>query len=193
MHPIAGRFLDRTSPCFFFLGAVGLQVAAAILLLVSHTLGAFLIAACLLALGSASLWPLIYDTVGPHPAQEVRSRVTAMLALAGYVAITSLAGAYGPYVRLTLHITLLHTTMLLAPAALMALVSLGIAARFSRPHRRLGEMALLYVLSAAGAFGLAATSTPWVAGVFAVALGAGMSTATAPSSAPSCPSKDWEA
>jgi MFS family permease len=254
MHPIAGRVLDRTSPRFVFLGAVGLQVAAAGVLLVSHTLAAFLIASSLLALGSAALWPLIYETVARTQPAEVRSRVTGALSLAGYVAtgsgfatgvllghfthsrhaaffvllalvglpilfaarpslagtgraprladvdepagparasrfsgialfgvivfidyagITSLAGAYGPYVRLTLHITLLHTSLLLAPAALMALVSLGIAARYSRPHRRLGEMALLYVLAAAGAFGLAATSTPWVAGVFAVVLAAG--------------------
>lgn len=252
MHPIAGRFLDRTSPRFVFLAAVGLQVAAAVLLLLSHTLVGFLIAACLLALGSASLWPLIYDTVARTQPEEARSRVTGTLSLAGYVAtgaglatgvllgqfthsreapflvllalvglpilfaarpslaatrdtpqtpgvndpaapggrfsgialfgaivfvdyaaITSLAGAYGPYVRLTLHITLLHTALLLIPAGVTALTSLAIAARYSRPRRRLGEMALLYVLAAAGAFGLAATSTPWVAGVFAVVFAAG--------------------
>ena len=39
-----------------------------------------------------------------------------------YMAVTSIAGLYGPYARLTLHISLLKTAVLLSPAGLVALV-----------------------------------------------------------------------
>jgi predicted MFS family arabinose efflux permease len=250
VHPIAGRIIDRRSPRLVFRIGVGIEVVGALLLLVSHTLVAFLAAAALLAIGAGAIWPLIYDTVGRTQAPQARSRVTGLLTLAEYVAtgmgfaagvlvghvehrdgaflmalaivavpallqgshalspgerhpappptgrtaasrvagiallasiafidfagVTSLAGVYGPYARLSLHITLLRTTLLLAPAGAAALLALFVASRWSRPERRLAEMAVFYVLSAVGAFGLASTSTPWVAAAFAIPLAAGV-------------------
>ena len=92
-----------------------------------------------------------------------------------YACIASIAGIYGPYVRLTLHITLLKTTLLLIPAGGAALLSLLVASRISRPNRRFLEMAVLYVLASIGAFALASTTSPGLAAGFAVitALGLG--------------------
>ena len=249
IHPIAGRLIDRISPRFVFRVSFGIEVLGTLVLIVVHTLGGFLVAAALLAIGSAGIWPLVYDTVGRTQTPAVHSRVTGMLSLSGYIAtgvgfaigvlaghfsaryaafivalalvaapvvfqgspaldrvprirmapvqrvslrsrlagiavfgsiifidysaITSLAGVYGPYVRLTLHITLLRTSIMLAPAGAAALLGLFVASRWSRPGRRLIEMCAGFALSAVGAFGLAATSSPWVAAAFAIPLAAG--------------------
>jgi MFS family permease len=249
IHPIAGRLIDRSSPRFVFRSGVAVEVAAALVLIFVHSLTGFLVASALLAIGSAGMWPLIYDTIARTQAPALHSRVTGLLTLSGYIAtgagfaagvlvgqftnhygaflialglvaapaflqgssaldrvvrvhaapvqrakfssriagiaifgaiifidyaaITSLAGVYGPYVRLTLHITLLRTALMLAPAGAAALLGLAAASRWSKPGRRLMEMCFLFALSAFGAFGLAATSTPWVAAVFAIPLAAG--------------------
>jgi predicted MFS family arabinose efflux permease len=253
VHPIAGRLIDRSSPRGVFRAAVAIQVAAALLMLFSGTLAAFLAGSCLLAVGSAALWPLTYEVVGRTQPSQAHSRVTGMLSLVGYVAttvgvavgvlighfaghrdvafavllatiafpvvlgrgpalarrgpaeplasahverswtlrrlsgvalfalvvfvdyaaITSLAGVYGPYVRITLGVTLFKAGLYLAPAGVAALIGLLLAAKLSRPGRRLQEMALLFALSAVGALGLATTVTPWIAGLFAMPLAAG--------------------
>jgi MFS family permease len=90
-----------------------------------------------------------------------------------FAAISSLAGVYGPFTRISLGIDLLTTVLLLIPTALAAAVSLFVASRKSRPQRRLKEMSILYSLAGAGALGLAAFPTPSIALVIAVALGAG--------------------
>ncbi len=83
-----------------------------------------------------------------------------MVIFLDYACISSVAGIYGPYVRLSLHITLLKTTLLLIPAGAAALLSLVVASRVSRADRRFLEMAVLYVLAATGAFALASTTSP---------------------------------
>ena len=249
IHPVAGRLLDRTSPRRVYAGAAAIGIVATLLLLLVHTLGGFLMAVVLLAVASASTWPLIYDVVARTQVPTARGAATASLSIAGYIAtgvgfatgvllsnfapwqmafvvlfvlvagplvllpmaafdarpavrvhedqqappslrlaegllfaavvlidyaaISSLAGAYGPYVRITLGISLLRTTVMMIPAAIAALAMLGVAARFSRPSRRLAEMAGLYVLAAFGAFGIAASSNAWAAAAFAIPLAAG--------------------
>jgi MFS family permease len=250
IHPIAGRLIDRISPRFVFRAAFVIEVAGTLVLLFVQSLGGFLVASGLLAIGSAGIWPLVYDTVARTQPPAAHSRVTGLLSLSGYIAtgfgfvigvvaghfsarfiafgvvlalvaapvllqgssaldkvarvkilapevraslrdrlsgilifgtiifvdysaITSLAGVYGPYVRLTLHITLLRTSVMLAPAGAAALLGLYVASRWSRPGRRLVEMCFCFALSAAGAFGLAATSSPWFAAAFAIPLAAG--------------------
>jgi MFS family permease len=246
-HPIAGRLLDRTSPRTMFRAAAGIQAGAIVLLLTVHTLGAFLLSSVLLAAGSATMWPLIYDTVARTQSVGERTRATGALALVGYLAvgvgfatgvlladfapwraafvlaaaliglplllqgtaaldsagavghafetrpvrtrrrfatfglvifldyaaISSLAGVYGPYARLSLGISLLTTTLLLAPAGLAAVGSLYVASRFSKPERRFLEMSLLYATATTGAAVLATTTTPWVASMGAIPLAAG--------------------
>ncbi len=256
-HPIAGRLIDRWSPRGVFRGAIVLQALAAGVMWASGSLEGFLVGSCLLAIGSAALWPLTYEIVGrTQPAQQ-HSRVTGLLSVVGYAgtgagmaagilvanlagdreiafsvllatvafplllspgsalnrrqhaspnpveapvaepqwtfdrlsgvalfafvvfvdyaAITSVAGVYGPYVRLTLDITLLKAGLYLAPAGIGAMVGLVAAARLSRPGRRMAEMAVLFVFSAVGALGLASTTEPLVAGLWAIsfAIGAG--------------------
>ena len=267
IHPIAGRILDRRSPRTLFRAAVAMQAGGLVLVLVVHSLWSFLVGACLIAVGSAAIWPLLYETIARTQPPDVHSQATGILTLAGYIAtgagfgvgvlagnfgpwrsafyialalallpllgqqmaaldrspvrrvhqeppaipvrgqpppaashrnpaaslrarlegaaifavlvfidyaaITSLAGAYGPYARRSLHITLLHTSLLLIPAAVMALVALLLASRYSRPERRLAELAFFFLLSAAGAFGLAAAPTPWAAAIAATFLAAG--------------------
>lgn len=250
-HPVAGRILDRTSPRRLLRIAVALQLLAAVILVSLHSLWAFLGATVLLAVGSAAIWPLVYDMVARTQAAEVRSRVTGILSMAGYVAtgtgfgagvilaraihwrlpflilagfvaaplalqhlpafdgsrrgsraaaptasvslrerlgrvalfglvvfadyaaISSLAAAYGPFTRISLGISLFRTALLLAPAGFAALGALWLSARFSRPGRRLLEMATLYVLAASGAFALAVAPGPWFAMAFAPLLAAG--------------------
>jgi MFS family permease len=246
-HPLAGRLLDRTSPRWVFRAATVIQAGAVLLLLAIHTLAAFLAAAALLAIASAAMWPLIYDTVARTQPGNERTRATGALALVGYVAtgcgfavgvlladfapwraafiasgalvavlallqgsgalaagatvghafeaepartrrrmatfglvifldyaaISSLAGVYGPYARLSLDISLVTTTLLLAPAGVAALASLYLASRYSQSERRFLEMAVLYVVATAGAAVLAFTTTPWVASAGAVPLAAG--------------------
>ncbi len=246
-HPLAGRLLDRTSPRTVFRAATVIQAGAVVLLLSVHTLTAFLAAAALLAIGSAAMWPLIYDTVARTQPGNERTRATGALAMFGYVAtgsgfaigvlladfapwraafiaagalvaaaallqgasaldaggtvghafetqpdrarrrmamfglvifldyaaISSLAGIYGPYARLSLDIGLVTTTLLLAPAGAAAIGSLYLASRYSRPEHRLLDMAVLYVVATAGAAVLASTTTPWIAAAGAVPLAAG--------------------
>ena len=250
VHPLAGRVLDRTTPRTLLRAAIGAQAAGVALLLTVHTLSAFLAASVFMAVGSAAMWPLIYDTVARTQVRSVRSEVTGILSLAGYVAtgtgfaggvllahlahwrlafvavavavvaplvlqpmrtfdpgehpaerehepraslfhqlrrvalfgmivfvdyaaITSLAAVYGPFARLTLGLSLLRTTFLLAPAAAAALGMLWLSARFSRPGRRFAEMSALYVIAAAGAFALALASNEWAAMALAPILAAG--------------------
>ncbi|MCZ2108104.1 MAG: MFS transporter [Dehalococcoidia bacterium] len=254
VHPIAGRVLDRTTPRLVFRLAIVLQVAALGLLLAMHVLWAFLVATVALGAASAALWPLIYDIVARTQVPRVRTRVTGILSMAGYVAtgvgfaagvllsdfapwqvafllalvvvggplavqgmgaldpgmhiedrhrdeaprigalrklasvalfglivlvdysaITSLAAVYGPFARMTLGLSLLRTTALLAPAGVAALAGLVVAARVSRPNRRFLEMSGLYVVASVGAFGLALSTNAWAAAVLApvLAFGAG--------------------
>ncbi len=251
VHPLAGRVLDRTTPRLLLRLSVAAQGAGVALLLGVHALWAFLAASVFMAIGSAAMWPLIYDTVARTQARSVRSEVTGVLALAGYVAtgtgfaggvllahlahwrlaflaiavaaavplvlqpmrafdpgehpaererkrrapifrqlrqvalfgvivfvdyaaITSLAAVYGPFTRLTLGLSLLRTTFLLAPAAAAALGMLWLSARFSRPGRRFAEMAALYLLAASGAFALSLASNQWAAMALAPILAAGV-------------------
>ncbi|MEO9256523.1 MAG: MFS transporter [Tepidiformaceae bacterium] len=251
IHPIAGRLIDRISPRFVFRVCFGIEVLGALVLIFVQSLTGFLVAAALLAIGSAGIWPLVYDVVARTQTPASHSHVTGLLSLSGYIAtgtgfaagilagrfaphygaflmalglvaaplilqaspaldrtvhvrtshpvksgaslrsrlagialfgsiifidysaISSLAGVYGPYVRLTLHITLVQTVVMLAPAGAAALVALFVASRLSRPGRRMLEMCVCLTVSAVGAFGLAATSTPWVAAVFAIPLAIG--------------------
>src|SRR6185312_10707649 len=75
----------------------------------------------------------------------------------------SLGGVYGAYVRRSLNITLLRTAVLLIPAAAAAGLALLVASRFSRPERRMLELAALFVVSAGGALGLAVAPTAYAA------------------------------
>ncbi|MEO9256705.1 MAG: MFS transporter, partial [Tepidiformaceae bacterium] len=102
----------------------------------------------------------------------------AVILFIDYAAVTSLAGLYGPYARRTLHISLLRTALLLMPAAVAAFAALWLASKGSKPGRRLREMALLYVLSAVGAFGLAIAPTPLVAALAAIPLAVGVGAVT---------------
>lgn len=247
VHPIAGRLLDRTSPRRLFAIAVAIQAAGGVLLLV-NSLAAFLVAACLLAAGSAAMWPLIYDLVAHTQPPVVRGEVTGFLSLGGYIgtgagfaagvvlarfapwraafvlavvvvvlpvllqgmrafdrgarhteshsaatavsrlagialfaivvfidyaAMSALAAVYGPYARISLEISLLHTALLLLPAGATALVALYLASRWSRASRRMLEMAVLFAISGAGALALASTREPLLAAAFAPLLAAG--------------------
>jgi MFS family permease len=89
-------------------------------------------------------------------------------------AVSALAGAYGPFTRISLGINLLRTTLFLLPAGAAAAVSLYVMSRYSRPRRRLREMSALYLLAGAGALGLAVSPTPSAALFVAIALGAGL-------------------
>ncbi|MGH2634365.1 MAG: MFS transporter, partial [Tepidiformaceae bacterium] len=265
IHPIAGRMLDRTSPRALFRTAVALQAGGLVLVLLVHALWSFLVATCLIAAGSATIWPLLYEVIARTQSPEVHSHATGILSFAGYIAtgvgfalgvvaanfgpwrtaffftlalavvplagqhmaaldgaphqtrakptttglapptaagqhhaphqglrarlqgaaffaiivfidyaaVASLAGVYGPYVRRTLDITLLRTSLMLIPAAAVALIALLLASRYSRPERRLLEMALFFLISAAGALGLAVAPSPWLAAAAATLLGAG--------------------
>ena len=256
IHPAAGRLLDRHSPRSLFRAAVAVQGAGLVLVLLVHTLWSFLAATCLIAVGSAAIWPLLYETIARTQLTQVHSRVTGIITFAGdiatgvglaigvvagnfgpwrsafyialaiavlpilgqqmsaldrsppdhsiapppvalpdghggvrvphlavagfkdrihgaayfalvvfidYAAVSSLGGVYGAYVRRSLDITLLRTAILLIPAAAAAGLALLLASRFSRPERRMLELAVLFVISAAGALGLAAAPTPYVA------------------------------
>jgi hypothetical protein len=103
----------------------------------------------------------------------VAAALLGLIVLIDYAAFTALAGTYGPYVRRTLDITLLRAGVYLLPAGIAALAALLLAARWSKPGRRLFEMAPLFLLSGAGALGLAAVSIPLAAGAFAILLAAG--------------------
>jgi MFS family permease len=250
VQPFAGRVLDRTSPRLLFRLSVAAQGVGVALLLTLSSLPAFLAASVFMAIGSAAMWPLIYDTIARTQARGVRSEVTGILSLTGYLAtgtgfaggvllahlahwrlafvavavvvfaplvlqpmhafdpgeqhserehgprspvfqqlqrvaffglivfvdyaaITSLAAVYGPFARLTLGLSLPRTTFLLAPAGAAALVMLMLSARLSRPGRRFAEMAVLYVMSAVGAFALALATNQWVAMAVAPVLAAG--------------------
>lgn len=260
VHPIAGRLLDHTSPRVLFRAATALQVAGLVLVVLVHTLWAFLVATCLLAAGSAVIWPLLYELIARTQRPELHSQATGIITFAGYIAtgagfalgvlatnfgpwrtaffltlalvllpvagdhmaaldraphqlpphpvqsrssphprpprvslrarlqsaaffavivfidyaaVTSLAGVYGPYVRRTLDITLLRTSLMLVPAAAVALLALVVASRYSRPRRRLAEMALCFFISALGALGLAMAPSPWLAAGAATLLAAG--------------------
>jgi MFS family permease len=85
-HPLAGRLLDRTSPRLVFRLTVAVQVGAAVLLLAVHTLSAFFVATVLLAVGSAAMWPLTYETVARTQPLGARTRAAGILALVGYIA-----------------------------------------------------------------------------------------------------------
>lgn len=249
-HPFAGRLIDRTSPRFVFVLAVGVQACALVLLLSTRGLGIFLIVAVLMAIGAAAFWPLIYEAVARTQPRDGHARAAGILALVGYIStavglgigvlladfapwraafilalvlvalpfalqrepalrrlgpapgdaidppaprrgrrpfvvfgavlfldyacITAVAGSYGPYIRRTLDISLLHATILMVPAGAIALGSLALASRFSRPDRRFFEMAGLYAVAAVGAFALSATDAPVLAAVFAVIMAAGI-------------------
>ena len=113
-----------------------------------------------------------------HEPVGLRARIGAaaafgLVVFVDYAAITSLAGVYGPYVRRSLHITLLHATVLLIPAGIVGLAALMLASRVSRPDRRLAEMAFFYLLSAAGAFGMAWARTPIESAALATLVAAG--------------------
>lgn len=85
VHPLSGRLLDRTSPRLVLFLAAAVQGAGTALLLASHTLAAFLGATVLLAAGSASMWPLIYETTARTQRPRARSAASGTLALVGYL------------------------------------------------------------------------------------------------------------
>ena len=249
VHPLAGRLLDRTRPRLVYLAGVAAQCGAIALMLVVHTLGAFLAGAFLLAVGAAAVWPLIYDAVARTQAPDQRTRAMGVLVFFGYMAVgvgfasgiamaghipwryafvlagalvtgpalfhrsraldpggprwadphqaesaattghialfglvtlvdyaavAALAGIYGPYVRLSLGITLPRAAMMLLPAGAMAVAGLLVAARVSRRERRPRELAVLFALSAAGAVLLSLTRDPWMAAAAALPLAAGV-------------------
>jgi DHA1 family solute carrier family 18 vesicular amine transporter 1/2 len=266
IHPLAGRLLDRHSPRSLFRAAVLVQAAGLVLVLLVHALWSFLAATCLIAAGSAAIWPLLYETIARTQLVQVHSRVTGIVTFAGdiatgiglaigvvagnfgpwrsafyvalaiavlpilgqqmsaldrsppehahapaprpeadrhggvhkphlavggfrdriqgaaffalvvfidYAAVSSLGGVYGAYVRRSLNITLLRTAVLLIPAAAAAGLALLVASRFSRPERRMLELAALFVVSAGGALGLAVAPTAYAAAGAAVFLAAG--------------------
>lgn len=123
--------------------------------------------------GRAAVRETARDDQEPRGTRLRATLLFAAIVFVDYAAISSLAGAYGPYVRITLGISLVRTTVMVIPAGIAALAMLGVAARFSRPSRRLAEMSALYALAAVGALGLAATSNEWVAAAFAIPLAAG--------------------
>ncbi len=248
VHPLAGRLLDRTRPRLVYGASVAVQVTGLAALLAFHTLAAFLAGAFLLAIGSAAMWPLVYDALARTQPSEGQPRAVGVLALAGYLAVgvgfgagvllaargpwrtafvlaaaivalpalfqrsraldpggrhggdesgspaaarhrlavfglvilldyaavSSLAGIYGPYIRLSLGITLLRAAVGLAPAGLAALAALAAASRFSRPGRRPHELALFFACSATGAALLGAASSGWTAALAAIPLAAGV-------------------
>ena len=85
VHPLAGKLIDATNPRLVLRISVIAQLAAVALLLLVHGIGAFLAATVLLAAGSASIWPLIYETLARTQPADVRSRATGVLAIVGYV------------------------------------------------------------------------------------------------------------
>ncbi len=259
-HPLAGKLIDATSARLVLRLSIVAQLLAVGLLLAVQSLAAFLIAAVLLAVGYASIWPLIYETLARTQPSETHSKAAGTLAIVGYIAtgfgflcgvligrlvhrsapflltgalvalagltqgsrafaaspgvapgpgadmdgapaglappgtsgqrgrllffglimfldfaaISSLAGVYGPFTRISLGINLARTTLVLLPAGAAAAVSLYWMSKYSRPQRRLREMSVLYLLAGAGALGLAVSPTPWAALFVAIALGAGL-------------------
>lgn len=243
-HPVAGRLLDRTSPRVVYWLAVLLQVCGLLVMLALGSLGGFLAGACLLALGSAAAWPLIYEMVARTQPESEHTGVMSALSIGGYAAtgagfvlgallarftpwrvaflaalvfvalplifqgtrpvsghsvaetdgrhrmpfreriaavavfgaavlanfaaVSSIAAAYGPYTRRTLGLDLLQTIGVLAPAGVAALAGLWAAARWSRPERRMVELALMAVVAAAGTLVLAAVTQPAVAMLIAI-------------------------
>jgi MFS family permease len=116
----------------------------------------------------------------PHPAETASPAGHrkgfarfGLIAFLDFAALSALAGIYGPFSRLTLGIGLFRTSIVLAPAALVALASLAITSRHSREGRRMVEMQRLYALAAVGTLVVAvAPNLAWAA-AGAVLLGAG--------------------
>ncbi|HKS92641.1 MAG TPA: MFS transporter [Tepidiformaceae bacterium] len=128
--------------------------------------------------------PLIFQGLHPvsgHSSPEtdgrhripVRERIAAVAVfgaavLANFAAVSSIAAAYGPYTRRTLGLDLVQTMGVLAPAGVAALAGLWAAAHWSRPERRMVELALMAVVAAAGTLVLSAVSQPALAALVAI-------------------------
>lgn len=115
-----------------------------------------------------------YEAADPPAGSRAEIVLFGILIFLDYACIASIAGIYGPYVRLSLHITLLKTTLLLVPAGAAALLSLLVASRISRPNRRFLEIAVLYLLAAVGVFAVSAAPSPGAAATFAVVAALGL-------------------
>lgn len=149
---------------------------------------AFYVAAALVVIQALLQWAHALDPAATYteaehegreaPASAAMQRTRLVLfgaiVLISYSCIASMAGLYGPYARVTLNVTLTAGFALAAPAGVAAALAVFAASRFSRPSRRLGELSLFYALAAAGAFGLAATSTRWAAAASGAPLAAGI-------------------
>lgn len=110
---------------------------------------------------------------------QLRQRIAAValfgaVVLVDFAAVSSIAAAYGPYTHRTLGLDLLETMAVLAPAGLAALGGLYAAARWSKPERRMAELAWMAVLAAAGTIALWATDIPMVATLVAIPAAAGL-------------------
>ena len=84
IHPLAGRLLDLTRPRVIYIGSLFFQLAAVAALMLTQSLPLFLVAAVLLAMGSATVWPLTYALVAATQPADQRGRVGGMLAVVGY-------------------------------------------------------------------------------------------------------------
>ena len=85
VHPLAGRLLDLTRPRVVYVASLIVQLTAVVSLTITQSLPLFLVAAVLLAIGSATIWPLTYALVAATQPAEQRGRIGGMLAIAGYV------------------------------------------------------------------------------------------------------------
>ena len=85
IHPLAGRLIDATSSRLVLRLSIVVQLVAVALLLTVHSLAAFLTSSVLLAVGSASIWPLIYETLARTQPSGAHSKATGALAIVGYV------------------------------------------------------------------------------------------------------------
>ncbi len=130
------------------------------------------------------LLPLLFQATRPvsghsaaqddgHARIPVRERIAAVavfgaVVLANFAAVSSIAAAYGPYTRRTLGLDLVQTMGVLAPAAVAALAGLWAATRWSRPERRMGELAFMALIAAVGTLALSGVTQPMAAALVAI-------------------------
>lgn len=113
-------------------------------------------------------------SAGEHAEPRHSLALFAVVVFADYAAVAALAGVYGPYLELSLGLSLLGALPYLIPAALAALAALLLAPRVSRAIRRPYELGLLFALAAGGAAALAGAGSPTVAAWAAIPLAVGV-------------------
>ncbi len=116
----------------------------------------------------------------PQPKSRAGSiRAIAALIFLSYGARTAIAGVYGPYSQFSLGQSLLATAPYLVPGGALALATLWLVPRWSRPERRQLELTGLFAAAAIGAALMALAPNALSAGIAAIPLVVGI-TACAP-------------